>query len=170
MARKVVPLPNQERLQKLFDYSVITGKLYWRENRGDNILKGKEAGYTDKANKVAQVRIDNKLYLAHRVIWKLVIGKEPKECIDHVNRDSLDNSWINLREASSSENQYNRIKTKENKTGYKGVCFHQASGKFMAGIQNKRKSIYLGLFDTAEEAHAAYCAAADELHGKFARH
>jgi hypothetical protein len=36
-------------------------------------------------------------------------------------------------------------------------------------ISNRQRSYYLGRFATAQEAHAAYAAAARELYGEFAR-
>lgn len=39
-----------------------------------------------------------------------------------------------------------------------GVCFHKASGKFMAKIKKSGKSHHLGLFDTPESASAVYAA------------
>jgi len=40
-----------------------------------------------------------------------------------------------------------------------GVCFHKASGKFMAGLRINGKTKFLGYFNTPEEAFQAYKAA-----------
>jgi hypothetical protein len=52
-------------------------------------------------------------------------------------------------------------------TGFKGIHAHQ--GKFVAQIFSDGTKYYLGIYDTPEEAHAAYCGASRVLHKEFAR-
>jgi len=105
----------------------------------------------------------------HREVLGLQHG-DPR-ISDHINGDTLDNTDENLRAATASENNRNRRYTdRNNNTGFKGVSFDKTSPrKYKASIKFNRKSIYLGSFNTAEGAYAAYCAAAKELHGEFAR-
>jgi hypothetical protein len=81
--------------------------------------------------------------------------------IDHRDRDPLNNRIENLRAATRSQNRANS--RPNNKLGVKGV--HARGSRFyvMAG------KLYLGTFDSIEEAAAAYKAKAEELHGAFAR-
>src|SRR5690242_11158228 len=114
-------------------------------------------------------------YYAHRLAWFYVYQVWPKDEIDHINRIPDDNRILNLREANRIENMRNIATPKHNTTGFKGVTRHKFyPGKFMAQISSttelkRRKTKYLGIFDTAEEAHAAYVAASRELHGEFGR-
>jgi hypothetical protein len=51
----------------------------------------------------------------------------------------------------------------------KGVTWHKAMMRYMAQIRVNYRTIYLGYFDRAEDAHAAYVAAAQKYFGEFAR-
>jgi hypothetical protein len=106
--------------------------------------------------------------LMHRQILGLAYG-DPREG-DHVDpEDTLNNTDENLRIASVPEQQRNKGLTKSNTSGFKGVSWHKATGKWQAQIMAEMKKKYLGLFDTKELAHAAFCAAAAKYHGEFAR-
>jgi hypothetical protein len=103
----------------------------------------------------------------HRTI--LNMGEEKKPQRDHRNGNGLDNRRKNLRYADNSENQQNKGKQCNNTSGYKGVSFHPASGKWRAIIKINRKTYSVGYYDTKEEAFAARCAAIERFHGEFAR-
>ncbi len=87
------------------------------------------------------------------------------KCIDHINRDPLDNRMCNLRVCNRQENSFNTDKHKDNTSGWKGITFHK--NKYRARIVIDGKSKHLGYFNTAQEAHDAYCEKAKELHGDF---
>jgi len=91
-----------------------------------------------------------KLIYMHRVIAKRV-GLDMSNMIDHIDRDSLNNQRKNLRTATQKQNQENR--------NSKGYFWDQQNKKWRAKIKHHQKSIYLGLFDTEEEAKAARLAA-----------
>ncbi len=65
-----------------------------------------------------------------------------------------------------SKDVANQHKSHRTASGFKGV--YKAKEKWEAKIMINRTLIYLGRFDTAEEAHASYCAAALKYHGAFA--
>jgi hypothetical protein len=94
----------------------------------------------------------------------MMTGTDPPALVDHQNNKApLDNKWENLRSATRPQNNTNRRVT--NSLGIKGVS--QKKNRFRAMVRSAGKRNYLGYFDTAEEAHAAYCKAARELHGEF---
>lgn len=88
---------------------------------------------------------------------------------DHINGDGLDNRRANLRVASRFENMQNRRLPSHNSSGFKGVAFCPATGRWRAEIYAYGKRHRLGRFDTPELAAAAYDDAARRLHGEFAR-
>ena len=63
--------------------------------------------------------------------------------IDHIDGDSQNNQKSNLRLCSRKENHRNRLKSSNNKSGYKGVHFEKQTHKYKAaiGYNNKHKNI-----------------------------
>lgn len=155
-----------ERLRYLLHYNEETGEFIWRVTRNADARKGDIAG-TVNAKGYVMIGADGRLYQAHRLAWFYVTGEWPSDQIDHKNNLTADNSFENLRQASRTDNNRNR-RFKKNKTGFKGVSLHGTSKKWTANIWKDGKQQYLGLFDTPEQAHKAYRAAAVEMHGEFA--
>lgn len=104
-----------------------------------------------------------KSVLLHRAIMRAPADRQ----VDHVNGRGLDNRRANLRLATNAENARNRTRQSNNASGYKGV--RKSNSRWSAEIRCDGVCKYLGIFDTPELAHAAYCDAAARLHGKFAR-
>ena len=179
MAKK--PLPTPDELRQLLRYEPETGKLFWRERRREwfktknafgtwnRKYPGQEAFTAFDSKGYLTGRINSRLYKAHRVIWAMCRNAWPLLEIDHINGVKVDNRLSNLRDISTSENARNRGANSNNTTGFKGVSFIRRHGKWRADIMLDRKPYYLGRFDTPEEAHGAYCEAANRLHGEYAR-
>ena len=89
--------------------------------------------------------------------------------VDHIDCDGLNNRRENIRVANRSQNNQNRRKSTNNKSGYKGVSFCKRSSKWRASIKIDGKYKSLGYFNEANKAHEAYCAASKEMHGDFGR-
>lgn len=156
-------LPAPETLQEALIFSAETGKLYWRSNGAEAFTAVGNHGYLTGSYR-GSARL-----LAHRVAWAIFTGEWPRDHIDHVNGIKTDNRLDNLRQATRSENMRNMRLRKNNSSGFKGVHWHRQSKKWRASIWVDGTSQGLGLFDTPEDAHAAYCEAARIHFGDFAR-
>jgi hypothetical protein len=157
------PCPPQTELRRRFDYDPATGALTYRISLHIGMKVGEEAGSIKKSG-YRNIGIDGKVYQAHRLVWVYVTGKEPGPVLDHINGDRADNRIENLRDVSQSINLLNiHAPSKGNTAGMRGVTFHKQCQKFHACIKKGRRQTYLGLFDTREEAQAAYLAAKARL-------
>jgi hypothetical protein len=153
----------QSKLKELLHYNQDTGDFTWKVTLSKKIKTSDIAGWT-ASNGYRYVCIDYKAYLTHRLAWLYIKGEFPKNDIDHINGDKRDNRIINLRECTRRQNCQNKI-SKENSTSkYLGVCWNKQRNKWIAQIMFNYKCKYLGLFETEEEAYAAYCEAKKQLH------
>jgi hypothetical protein len=150
----------QARLRELFDYSPETGVFIRRKTLGSAKI-GTEVGCLSQG--YYRVRVDNKLYLLHRLVWLYVNGEFP-EFIDHINRIRTDNRIANLRAVTKKQNQENREKQRNNKSGFKGVNWDTNRKKWFVCIQNYGKTIALGRFDDVNVAAEVYKQAALRIH------
>lgn len=156
----------QERLKQVVDYDPCTGVFVWKLRptsewaapekamTWNTRYAGRRAGC--ETHGYIKISVDDAKYYAHRLAWLYMTGSMPSNVIDHIDHNGKNNSWTNLRDVGKQQNAINLRKPRENKTGYTGVV-RLPSGRFMA--QKKRaggRGNYLGSFDTAEDAHAAY--------------
>ena len=108
--------------------------------------------------------VRGKYILMHRFIVNAPDGTE----VDHWNRNGLVNTRYNLRFATDSQNQWNRGPLKKNKSGFKGITFRAATGKWIVHISHHGRVEHVGVYKTPEDAARAYDSAALRLHGEFA--
>lgn len=162
-------LANAKELCEFFSYDKEDGILRWKKITTTRVKSGFPAGSLKKDGYI-HVQLNGAEYLAHRIIWCMIAGEWPSEEIDHEDLDGSNNKWANLRQASPTQNRWNQGIKKSNTSGYKGVYFQKFSGKWMARIRvGEKQRLYLGIFDSPEEAGAAYNKAALQYHGDFAR-
>ena len=136
------------------DYSFLS-KSKWRiDSKGYAV---KDEIQSDKKQKMV---------LMHRKI--LSLSSVDKLCVDHINRNPLDNRRSNLRICTHAENMRNSKLNVKNTSGFKGVTWHKQIGKWMAQISLNGKRKYLGVFYDPIDAHEAYKIAALKMHGEFA--
>lgn len=163
---------SQEYLHEIFDYK--DGNLLWKNKtidsmgRSKNYLNGQIAGTLEKHGYL-KVRVNNKNYLIHRLIFLYHNGFFPIQ-VDHIDGNSLNNNIENLRPATNAENCRNSKLSINNKSGVKGVSWHKASRKWMAHLQTTEKRHFIGYFNELDKAKLAIIEARNKLHGEFARH
>ena len=127
-------------------------------------------GYKFKLNKGGYVVYSGRKDGLHgKFLHRIVMGEPEDLVVDHINGDPLDNRRENLRIVTVQQNSMNQTMRKTNKSGVSGVCWHKGNGKWEATITYKYKQIYLGSFDTLEEATKARKDAEEEYFGEFAR-
>lgn len=175
-------LPPVDYLKECFSYDEHSGAMLWRERPHKHFTPGRTRTAEHKCNnwnalyaskpvsnvsRYGRVRIDGNGFLVHRIIWKLQTGQDPTGEVDHRDLGKINNRWNNLRDATHADNMRNRHAYTNNPSGgLKGA--YPLQKKWQAKITYRGKSHYLGVFETAAAAHAAYVAAAIELFGEFA--
>lgn len=175
--------PSIDLLRQCFRYE--DGKVFWLERPRSHFLNnaywvtwnkryaGKEAGSPLKSKWghrycIALAKGSGKFYRA-TIVWALHTGSIVR-FLDHKNRISHDDRIDNLRIATGSQNGANKSHRSDNRSGYKGVWqrTETKSKRWCAEITVNHRKISLGTFDTPQEAHAAYCEAAQKHFGDFA--
>jgi len=157
-------LPSQEELWEMFSYEPETGEL---TNIATGHVYGSKKKPGVKQDRHIRVYIDGVAYQAHRIIWTMVNGPIPKDMtIDHINCDGRDNRISNLRLATMRQQLQNRREWGQ--TGVKGVYIHR-HGHIYSNITVNGKTLYIGKFDTVEEAAAAYEKESLKYCGHFSR-
>lgn len=164
------PLPSAERLRELFSYDSETGDLVWkiipcnfrRAKPGDIAGRIGPKGYRI-------IGVDRSYYYAHRLIWKIITDCDPVDQIDHIDGNRLNNKFENLREAANGPNLCNAKLRKDNKSGFKGVCWEHTHKAWKAYISHNGKQFKLGRFKHLSAAVEAVRRERERLHGEYAR-
>jgi hypothetical protein len=151
--KEMIPL-DQETVKKLFHYDAESGMLLWRNGNGRNVKPWQEAK-APNGHGYYSVKINNKNYHVHRIIWLYVYGCFPKEDIDHKNRIRNDNRLCNLRAVSRTDNCQNISLPSHNKSGHLGVSWFATQKKWTVYIKVNKKNKWLGYYKNIEDAIAA---------------
>ena len=155
------------------DYLIYTdGKIF--SKRRQRFMKAKTCtGYpliqlVKSADKKLNIPKIDKTFYIHRLMGQHFLqNTDPlnKTCIDHIDRNPLNNNVTNLRWCSYSENCMN--KTCTNKYGVKGVWFNRQENKFVVSFYLNKKRLSFGSYKLKDEAIEKAKSVVQKLHGEF---
>jgi hypothetical protein len=150
-------------------YNSLQGKLFWAISPSYRAPVGSEVGALESGYLRSQITKNGVRYRfsLHKAVWFWEKGYYPKGFLDHKDLNRLNNKIENLRLASRTENNRNRFYGKGS-SKYQGVSFHNKNKKWIAQITQNYKNIYLGSFDSEEEAALVYNRKAKEFFRDFA--
>jgi len=143
-----------DEARRLFFYHAETGlilrRVFWR---GSNV--GEEPGTqrTDADGMTYRIlALLGDRFMAHRVAWLLHYGVWPSLQIDHRDGNGLNNRIENLREVTNQQNAMNMKLNRTSTTGISGIRWHKLAKKWNVRITVQQQEIYLGLFESFEDA------------------
>jgi hypothetical protein len=166
-------LPSYARLHELFEYRdgclFYKNDVYTKDGKLTKIVKGTKAGGVHPLGYV-KMRVDGKMYMGHRIVWKMFNKNFEIGTLDHINNKPADNRIENLRLATRAENNCNAVIRKDNTSGVKGVSWNARDMRWTASIQVNGKRKALGNFKDLALATEFVQLARDMVHGDFANH
>lgn len=149
----------QERLKELLNYDPESGNFVWKVALGSRAKKGAIAGgrVTGRNGPRSRIviRIFGEGYYAHRLAFFWMLGQWPIDQVDHIDGNTLNNAWVNLREVTCLENAQNQKIGERNFSGVLGVYWDFDLQKYRAQIKVNKKSVHLGVFTDLEAARQA---------------
>lgn len=167
-----------KQVLELLEYDPATGEFWWKERdakwfscegtwKGFNArCAGKPAFTSTSSHGNRRTMIMGLVYPANQCAWAIYYGEWPPELILHKNGNVKDDRITNLALGSASQRKSKNGVDVRNKTGVKGVS--REGRRFLARIKVKGKDQRIGLFDTLEEAAAAYRREAIKEFGEWA--
>jgi hypothetical protein len=141
-------------LLKLVHFDSTTGAFTWKVKTCSKVIPGKEAGGLN-SHGYRQIKINRTFFYGHRLAWFYVYGQWPEQEIDHINGNPSDNRIVNLRLATRTQNNQNKLARVDNSLGIRGVYKRKDTGKFKAEIRVNKRLISLGCFDSINDAELA---------------
>lgn len=168
-----IPLSYIQSILKI-DPTSPSGLTWIKKSKTAGTLKAykKNGILTGKKYWVMKVPCNGKRYdlIVHRIIFLLKDKLlDPDKEVDHIDNNSLNNNPDNLRESLHSQNMHNSKTPINNTSGYKGIFWHKASGKWEVRIRLNGKLCNFGLHEKIDDAIKVAMKARKELHGTFGR-
>jgi hypothetical protein len=155
-------MPTLSELQALLRYAPEEGAFYWLVNhKHPKARVGLRAGRVNALGR-AQIGIAGKQLFVHRLVWLFETGSWPVSMLDHINRDPLDNRFVNLRESTHALNGQNQSAIRCGKL--LGTSWHKHKRQYIAAIKVAGVRHHLGYFNTEQAAHEAYLQAKQTYH------
>lgn len=155
--------PSFEYVSSLYRYDPDTGLIHHKTGKG-RCRVGFVAG-NRRGDGRWSIGLLGKKYYCHVIAWLLHYGEWPDGVIDHINGDNGDNRIKNLRVGTHAQNMQNQRRPRKNSAGQiKGATYIKKTGKWHAQIGKNGKNMHIGIYETAEEASAAYLAVKRVIH------
>ena len=161
-----IPLINSDKFVTIDDEdaAIIAGYAWWEHAASPSLSYA-------YGMKLPRSRTGERVVKMHRLILGLEKGAS---IVDHIDSNGLNNVRSNLQRVTAAQNAQKANHTAGNMphkrhSKFRGVSFLGWYGKYLAYVNAEGKRVYLGYYDTAEEAARVRDAKAKELHGKFAR-
>ena len=116
-----------------------------------NVKGGAVAGTINNKTGYVKVRLFNKIYAGHRIVWEMFNNRlNPDDKIDHIDGCVSNNALDNLRVVPEYVNQRNKRMYKNNATGFTGVSYNK-TGYWVAtwyeGFTCRTKYFSISKFD-----------------------
>lgn len=155
--------PEYSILKESFYCDFKSGTIYWRMRpishfKNERIAKAfntvyafKEAGTVFNSG-YRMIQFNKKHLSAHRIVYFLYYGFNDENDIDHIDRDTLNNSILNLRPISKTCSNINRSIGRNNTSGVSGVSFNNQLGKWKVQLYKQNKYYHYGYFENFDDA------------------
>lgn len=150
-------------LKEVLFYEPETGMFKWRVAPTARVKVGDHAGCVEVSRgggKYLRIGVFGGRHRAHRLAWLYVHGVWPKDMIDHINGNGLDNRISNLRDATNAQNQWNARPSSRSSSGIRGVSWCARRKMWAAAVRTH--------YETREEAIEAVVKAEAAMRGEFA--
>lgn len=148
------------RLHELVNYNPDTGLFTWKAKRR-GCAPSTPAGSRHPSGYL-YLRLDGRLYAAHRLAWLYTHKVWPILPLDHINRCKSDNRIVNLREVTHTQNMQNKTFNTDRLLGAR-----RRNGKWTAELTLDGKAYRIGRYDSPEEAHLLYLCLKQLAHNIF---
>lgn len=158
---------DQETLKQYLNYNPDTGeftRLIVTSNRA-----GLGKCNSQRKDGYYRIQINGKRYYAHRLAFLYMTGSWPKYTVDHIDGDTSNNKWANLRDVPHAVNIQNRTRPNcDSTTGYLGVYYSKKDKKYVAHCMMNTKPYVFGYFNDPLQASLAVIQGKKNLAGDIA--
>lgn len=152
-------------LRGILKYDPETGlwlRIRGSAGRGRSI----DVGYIEPNGRL-RICIRGRRHYPNRLAWLYMTGEWPSLEVDHVDRDKANDKWANFRLATEDQQQANKVRDAQSKTGYVGIRKLKRNPRYLVIIQKDSRCVYRVRCNTLEEAIAARERAMTIIFGEF---
>lgn len=157
----------QSELKERLHYNPETGIFTWVNSKSKNLGKTGSIAGCDNGTGYIKIHVLGKLRYAHRLAYLYITGKFPDGILDHINQIKSDNRWLNLRNATQSQNMCNQCKPSSNTSGIKGVTWDKVTYSWKAQCRVNGVVKNLGRYQDMNEAIKVRQSVAKNVQGCF---